>query len=83
MVSVPCDISSGDDSCFSEAMSVKRYKTVNYRMSKSIQLTFIMGFIFSAIFMLFPDTIGDLIYRKENIGHILYLSFIFSRPSWA
>jgi len=42
----------------SEAMSVKRYKTVNYRMSKSIQLTFIMGFIFSAIFMLFPDTIG-------------------------
>jgi len=26
-----------------------------------------------AIFMLFPDTIGDLIYRKENIGHILYL----------
>jgi len=52
----------------SEAMSVKRYKTVNYRMSKSIQLTFIMGFIFSAIFMLFPDTIGDLIYRKEISG---------------
>jgi len=52
----------------SEAMSVKRYKTVNYRMSKSIQLTFIMGFIFSAIFMLFPDTIGDLIYRRKISG---------------
>jgi len=39
-----------------------------------INTTYIyMGFIFSAIFMLFPDTIGDLIYRKENIGHILYL----------
>ncbi|HHV30232.1 MAG TPA: stage V sporulation protein B [Clostridium sp.] len=57
----------------SEAMSIRSYKTVNYRMSKSIQLTFIMGFIFSAVFMLFPDTIGDLVYRKENIGHILYL----------
>lgn len=57
----------------SEAMSVRNYKTVNYRMSKSIQLTFIMGFIFSAVFMLFPDAIGDLVYKKENIGHILYL----------
>lgn len=57
----------------SEAMSLKSFKTVNYRISKSIQLTFILGFIFTAIFLVFPKDIGDLIYRKENIGQILYL----------
>jgi stage V sporulation protein B len=57
----------------SEAVSLKNYKTVNYRISKSIQLTFILGFIFTAIFLRFPDEIGNLIYRREKIGPILYL----------
>jgi stage V sporulation protein B len=57
----------------SEAMSLKNYKLVNYRISKSIQLTFILGFIFTAIFMRFPDEIGNMLYRKEKIGGTLYL----------
>lgn len=57
----------------SEAMSLKSYKTVNYRMSMSIQLSVILGFIFTAIFMVFPNEIGDMLYRKEHIGDILYL----------
>ncbi|MFZ5989684.1 MAG: stage V sporulation protein B [Bacillota bacterium] len=57
----------------SEAMSLKSFKTVNYRISKSIQLTFILGFIFTSLFLVFPHEIGNLIYRKQNIGNILYL----------
>lgn len=57
----------------SEAMSLKNYKTVNYRMSKSIQLSLILGFIFTSIFIVFPNEIGDMLYRKEKIGEILYL----------
>lgn len=57
----------------SEAMSVKSYKTVNYRMSMSIQLSVILGFIFTSIFIVFPNEIGDMLYRKENIGEVLYL----------
>ena len=57
----------------SEAMSLKNYKSVNYRISKSIQITFILGFIFTAIFMAYPNEIGNAVYRKEDIGWILYL----------
>ena len=57
----------------SEAISLKQYKSVNYRISKSIQVTFIIGFIFTAIFMSFPHEIANMIYRKERIGNMLYL----------
>lgn len=57
----------------SEATSLKNFKTVNYRISKSIQLTFILGFIFTAIFLRFPNEIGNLIYKKEKIGDIFYM----------
>jgi len=57
----------------SEAISLRNYKSANYRISKSMQITFILGFIFSAIFMSYPDEIGNIIYKNENIGWILYL----------
>jgi len=57
----------------SEAMSLKNYKLANYRISKCIQLTFILGFIFTAIFLRFPNEIGSIIYRNENIGPMLYM----------
>jgi stage V sporulation protein B len=57
----------------SEAMSLRNYKSVNYRISKSIQFTFILGVIFTAIFLAYPDKIGGILYRKENVGGILYL----------
>ncbi|MDP4094940.1 MAG: stage V sporulation protein B [Bacillota bacterium] len=60
----------------SEAISLKNYKMVNYRISKSIQYTFVLGFIFTALFMTFPNRIGDLVYSREKIGPMLYtLSF--------
>ncbi|MCX7843406.1 MAG: stage V sporulation protein B [Clostridia bacterium] len=57
----------------SESISTKSYKTVNYRISRSVQLTFILGFIFTAIFLAYPDEIGNLLYKKQNIGSMLYM----------
>lgn len=57
----------------SEAVSLRNFKTVNYRISKSIQITFILGMVFTAIFMVYPNEIGNLIYRKEKIGDLLYM----------
>ncbi len=57
----------------SEAVSLRNFKSVNYRISKSIQITFIMGFIFTAVFMIYPEEIGSIVYRREKIGDILYL----------
>ncbi|MCX7924058.1 MAG: stage V sporulation protein B [Clostridia bacterium] len=57
----------------SEAISLKNFRAVNYRISKSIQITFVLGFIFTAIFISYPNEIGNILYRKEKIGYILYL----------
>lgn len=57
----------------SEAVSLKNYRSVNYRISKSIQVTFIMGFIFTAVFLTYPEEIGSIIYRREKIGDMLYM----------
>jgi stage V sporulation protein B len=55
----------------SEAVSLKNFKSVNYRISKSIQITFILGFLFTAVFASYPNEIGNLIYRRERIGDLL------------
>jgi len=57
----------------SEAISLKNFRSANYRISKSIQITFILGFVFMAVFMIYPNQISDIVYKKENIGRILYL----------
>lgn len=57
----------------SEGLAKKNYKLINSRISKSISLSSILGFIFMITFMTFPYEIGNLIYKKENIGDILYL----------
>ncbi len=57
----------------SEAVYLKNFKSVNYRISKSVQITFIMGFIFTAVFMIYPEEIGSIVYRHEKIGDMLYL----------
>jgi stage V sporulation protein B len=56
-----------------EAVSLKNFKSVNYRISKSIQITFVLGFIFTAIFLCYPNEIGNIIYKREKIGQMLYL----------
>lgn len=57
----------------SESMSLKNFKSVNNKISKSIQITFILGMIFTAMFFSYPDEIGSLIYRHERIGDLLKL----------
>lgn len=60
----------------SEAVSLRNFRALNYRISKSIQITFILGIVFTAVFVSYPNEIGSLLYRKENIGELLYaLSF--------
>ena len=60
----------------SEAVSLKNFKWANYRISKSIQITLILGLIFTSIFLSFPNEISDIMYRKQNVGPYLYsLSF--------
>ena len=55
----------------SEAMSVKNIKSANYRISNSIRITCILGFVFTAIFLAYNQEIGGLLYKKEDIGNIL------------
>ena len=57
----------------SEAVSVKNYPLANRRISKSLNMSFMMGFVFMAVFMSFPDEIGGILYAKENIGGMLYM----------
>jgi stage V sporulation protein B len=57
----------------SEALSMKQLRSVNYRISKSIQLTFILGFIFTSIFLAFPHEIGGILYRREKVGELLFI----------
>ncbi|HHV59523.1 MAG TPA: stage V sporulation protein B [Clostridiaceae bacterium] len=55
----------------SESIAAKRYKELNYRISRSIQITMLMGFIFTAVFYSFPNLIGDTIYKNQAIGDLL------------
>lgn len=57
----------------SESLSAGKIRTMRHRTSKAIKLTIIAGCILSAVFMTFSQEIGALVYKQENIGHILYL----------
>ena len=57
----------------SESVALKRYKALNYQISKSIQITFIVGVVFMCIFFCFSNEIGTLLYRREKIGDLLFL----------
>lgn len=57
----------------SEAVSLKNFRTVNNRISRSIQISMVMGFIFTAVFLSYHNEISALIFRKDNIGELLYL----------
>jgi stage V sporulation protein B len=57
----------------SESVALKRYRVLNHRISKSIQATFILGVIFSSLFICFSEEIGSLVYRSEKIGDLLFM----------
>ncbi|HEY5585325.1 MAG TPA: stage V sporulation protein B [Ruminiclostridium sp.] len=57
----------------SESISLKNFNRVNYRISKSIQITMVLGFVFMAIFAGYPNKIADMIYPGQNVGNTLFL----------
>jgi stage V sporulation protein B len=57
----------------SESISLKNFNRVNYRISKSIQITMVLGFIFMALFACYPNKISDMIYPRQNVGNTLFL----------
>jgi len=60
----------------SESISLNNYGRANYRISKSIQITMVLGFVFTALFFCYPHRIADMIYPGQNVGHtLLLLSF--------
>ncbi|HHW00320.1 MAG TPA: stage V sporulation protein B [Clostridiaceae bacterium] len=77
LVFFPCIVTSSLATtlvpAISEAMSLKNLRAAVYRISKSIQITFVLGFMFTAVFMTYPKEIGDILYKKEDIGWILSL----------
>lgn len=77
LISFPCIVTSSLAitlvPAISEALSTKQYRSVNYRISKSIQFTFILGFIFTSIFLAFPHEIGGILYRREKVGGLLFM----------
>lgn len=70
---IPSSLATTLVPAISEAVSLKNYRSVNYRISKSIQVTFILGFIFTAVFLTYPEEIGNIVYRREKIGEMLYM----------
>jgi stage V sporulation protein B len=57
----------------SEAASLKRYRSVNARIAKSIRLTLVLGIIFTFIFLAYANEISDFIYRNQNAGSLLFM----------
>ncbi len=57
----------------SESISLNNYGRANYRISKSIQITMVLGFVFMALFACFPDKISNMIYPGQNVGYTLFL----------
>lgn len=57
----------------SEAVASKQYRSINYKISRSIQMTSLLGFIFTAVFVCYPNQIGDILYRSKDVGSIIKL----------
>jgi stage V sporulation protein B len=61
----------------SEGMALKNYRKVNRWISVSIQMTFLLGFVFTAMFLSYSHEIADLFFREDGVGDVLYmLSFV-------
>ncbi len=57
----------------SESAALKRYTALNRQISKSIQVTFVLGIVFTSLLICFPDEIGSLVYSQEKIGDLLFM----------
>lgn len=61
----------------SSAMSVGNLKLARSRIARCIKMSLIMGFLFFGIFFTFGEEIGELLYRGENVGHLLREMAVF------
>ena len=57
----------------SESLSINDFSRVNYRISKSIQITMVLGFLFTALYACYSNQIAELIYPNQAVGHTLFL----------
>lgn len=57
----------------SESISLNNYGRANYRISKSIQITMVIGFVFMALFACYPDKIANMLYPGQNVGYTLFM----------
>lgn len=57
----------------SESIALKNRRTVAYQVSRSIQATVILGIVFSSLFLCYSGDISALIYKRENIGDLLFM----------
>lgn len=55
----------------SQALSLKRHKLANLRISRCIKLSFLLGFACFSLFYTFGDYIGDFLYKGQDVGSIL------------
>lgn len=54
-----------------ESMSVKNYRLANYRISRCIKMSFVMGFFCFGVFYTFGFQIGEFFYRGQEVGPLL------------
>jgi stage V sporulation protein B len=57
----------------SEGIALRNYSMINRRISVSIQMTFILGFISTMIFSIHSNEIAEMIFREQGVGRILYM----------
>lgn len=55
----------------SQALSLRRHRLANMRISRCIKLSFLLGFACFAGFYTFGDYIGEFFYKGQNVGGIL------------
>ncbi len=55
----------------SEAISVKNYKLANLRISKCLNMGFLLGFVFFGLYYTMGNIAGELLYPGQGVGEIL------------
>jgi stage V sporulation protein B len=57
----------------SEGITLNNYRKVNRWIAVCIQMTFLLGFIFTTIFITYSHEIADLFFKEEGVGDVLYM----------
>lgn len=55
----------------SEAVSTRNYKLANHRITRCLNVSFLLGFIFFAIFNVLGELIAEILYPGNEVGVIL------------